>query len=201
MMPKDQFFRYHGRSMWPGFQDGDLLELELLPFAHINVGDCLVYRSIRGQAAVHRVVAKGHALVTRGDAMLSIDLEPVTEQQIIGRVIRRHRFGRESFVSGGICGRFAGFFYHYAGRLDPQRHARGGRLACIFRDTVGTVLTPLWKRAVVKRLTCNGDKDLIIWVWGSAVIGSKEASRQQWTIVWPWCLLVRNPVEIEDSRH
>ncbi len=68
-----RLFRYHGLSMWPCFQEGDLLEILPVDWAKIRIGDCLVFWGENGQQVVHRVTGKGKSLRTRGDAFKKAD--------------------------------------------------------------------------------------------------------------------------------
>ena len=52
------FLRYRGRSMWPIFQDGDLLEVEPVEWQELRVGDCITYHSGDDKTLItHRIIA------------------------------------------------------------------------------------------------------------------------------------------------
>lgn len=185
-----QLFRYHGRSMWPCFQEGDLLAYDLVEPTRVRRGDCIAYTSLDGQLAVHRVVAVDAGWMTRGDALPSNDSENVTADRLIGRVTRRYRFGRCTAVSGGCRGRIAGLVYRYAGRIDPQRQTRGGRLARRLRTLCRLVLRMVGANGTAQRLQRQGEPDLVLWKLGKAYVGRKDEQAQAWAIAWPWSLLV-----------
>ena len=182
-------FRYHGRSMWPCFQDGDLLEFEPCTLADIHVGDCVAYTSGDGKRVAHRVVAKGHALTTRGDALPDVDEAAVSGDRLVGRIIRRHRLGRASRVKGGLTGRLAGRFFCYAGRIDPQRDALGGKVARALRSLSMAILKRFWNMGREEKLTNGDGREIVFWMIGGKAIGKKNNSRG-WQIAWPWCILV-----------
>ena len=93
-------FRSSGRSMYPSIREGELITVEPVVASDVTLGDIVLYRSEKGVIA-HRVVGTSPAQSSvlspqyflRGDASLSRD-EPVTPEQILGRVIRVERDGR-----------------------------------------------------------------------------------------------------------
>jgi len=182
--------RYHGRSMWPCFQEGDLLACQPVAPAQVRVGDCIAYRSRDGQQVVHRVVARQKGWRTRGDALPACDENVVAADQLLGRVIHRHRFGQVSSVAGGIPGRIAGRFYHYAGRIDPSRPSRGGRLARGLRALAAPLLRSCRRHGSAQRLMRGEQEDLWLWKCGKVYVGQKHPQSGEWRLVWPWCLVV-----------
>lgn len=185
-----QAFQYRGRSMWPCFQEGDLLTLEPVPFHRIRVGDCIAYHSPKGHIAVHRVVAKDDRLHTRGDAMKSIDSETLKEGQIIGRVAMRHRLDRSSHVLGGLPGRMARHVFQYGGRINPASPSRGGKLARMIRKVSTFVL---------RNLRCSGGSQTFmrhdgstsrVWRLGGKAIGRQASETSAWVIPWPWAVII-----------
>lgn len=188
-------FRYHGRSMWPCFQDGDLLEFEPCVLAEVRVGDCVAYADGDGKRIAHRVAAKCDVLTTRGDALPEVDDTAVSADRLVGRIIRRHRLGQASRVSGGLAGRLAGRFFCYAGRLDPQRDAFGGKVARALRKISMVVLKGFWKMGREEKLTNGDGREVVFWMLGSRAIG-KRGNGREWRIAWPWSILVA----VEEDR-
>jgi len=184
-------FRYQGRSMWPCFQEGDLLEYRPYCMADIQVGDCIVYKTEDERHVTHRVVSKGGTLITRGDAFSAEDKDPVHANQVIGKVTDRHRMGKVSRVTGGTRGQIAGMFYRYAGRIDPQRNARGGKLARRLQAISMVVFKPLWDKGHKKRLKRGDEGDITLWVLGEIIIGRQDDQTLEWAVTWPWNLLVQ----------
>lgn len=194
---KDNIFRYTGLSMWPCFQEGDLLEIESVATAQIRMGDCVVFFDHGSQRVVHRVYCKGHNLKTRGDAFKHADEHAVPPHRVIGRVVCRYRMGRRVSITNGIIGHVAGRLYHFAGRIDPQRRSRGGRLARAIQKLSLTGLKPLWQRGRIHTLQRNGEPPVVVWRLGTFTVGSQDAASKEWTVLWPWKIMVKLPLEAE----
>jgi len=181
-------FLYRGTSMWPCFQEGDLLEIvPLSEIKEVRCGDCLVWRDEQGRYVAHRVIGVCGGLQTRGDALPHNDLAGLP-REILGRVVRRYRFGRGSAVAGGFAGRMAGIFYHYAGRIDPERNALGGRLARIIQRLISPLLRP-WLRQGY-RLESEGEKQLSEWKLGETTLAVRSPATGNWQTTWPWRVVI-----------
>ena len=196
----EKLFRYHGLSMWPCFQERDLLEIEPVEMAMIRVGDCLVFRGEEDQQVVHRVLGKGIVLTTRGDAFKQADEHTVSEHSVIGRVVYRHRMGRRTSVANGLIGHAAGRIFHFAGRIDPQRCTRGGHIGISICRLSLTGLRPLWQRGKVHSLQRIGEVPVTVWKLGSLTVGSQAHSSKEWTVLWPWRIVVRLPLGDEGEK-
>ncbi len=89
-------FRPSGRSMYPSIREGEVITVEPVQASDVKIADIVLYRSERGLIA-HRVIEislrDSRVFGLRGDASLSCD-EPVTAQQILGRVVGVKRNGR-----------------------------------------------------------------------------------------------------------
>ncbi len=194
MKSTTKMFRYQGLSMWPCFQEGDLLELLSVDFSQIRIGDCIAYSAVGEQLAVHRVIGKrDDGLITRGDALSEADNAPVQEYQINGRVTYRHRFGKECSVSGGVRGRITGLFYRYAGRIDPNRSSRGGKLARGIRATSTIVFRMLSYACVARSMKLTGEQKIIVWELKGRIIGRQDSDKAEYPLVWPWSVFVELP--------
>jgi hypothetical protein len=196
---KGRYLHYHGLSMWPCFQDNDLLEIAPISMEEVRVGDCLVYRGADSQQVVHRVIDKQENLTTRGDAMAHADEHPVLPHQIIGRVVSRHRLGRKIPVANSVAGRLAGRFFHLAGRIDPQRRSRGGRLARGVQRLCSIGLKPLWSRGRTRTLQRTGEAPVVVWGWGQVVIGRQDPKDGEWAFSWPWRVFVKAPEGVKQE--
>lgn len=193
-MTSIRMFRYQGLSMWPLFQDGDLLELTPVAFSQIRIGDCVAYNTSIGKQAVHRVVGiKEDGLLTRGDALPVPDDRPVAGDQIIGRVKYRHRFGQKGLITRGLRGQFSGIFYRYAGRIDPNRPSRGGKLARGIRATSSTVFRMLSFSCVARTMKVAGGEKVIVWELKGRIIGRQDSERPEGLMAWPWSIFVQRP--------
>jgi signal peptidase len=91
-------FRAPGRSMQPTILDGEVITVAPVASPDVKKGDIILYRSDIGVTA-HRVVRidRRNGAITRfifrGDAPGSPD-EPVTVQQVLGKVVWVDRGGR-----------------------------------------------------------------------------------------------------------
>jgi hypothetical protein len=180
--------------MWPCFQEGDLLELAPIDFDQVRTGDCIAYSSTSGEQAVHRVVGKkGSGLITRGDALPEPDNGPVFGNQIIGRVMYRHRFGQKCFMPRGLRGQFYGFFYRYAGRIDPKRPSRGGKLARGIRATSSLVFRRLSYVCVARTMKVAGEEKVVVWELKGRIIGREGPGKPEGLMTWPWSIFVQLP--------
>lgn len=92
-------FRARGSSMQPMVRDGDVLDVWPADSVSIDVGDIILYRSIRKGIVVHRVVGmyrqdENTTLVVKGDSVRTADPE-VHESQVLGRIVSIERRGRK----------------------------------------------------------------------------------------------------------
>jgi signal peptidase I len=102
-------FVYNGPSMRPTFRPGHLLYVR--PEAHrIAPGDVIVFAREEGHV-VHRVIAvTASGLITRGDNNRLNDPQPITPEQVIGRVELVGDKDRLRPVRGGRTGLVAARF-------------------------------------------------------------------------------------------
>jgi len=105
---------YFGESMLGTFHSGDYLTLELVVLGDIRVGDLIAYRldieqDRETRNIVHRVVSViPGGLILRGDNNSKNDINVITEQEIIGRVVYLERNGKTRRVSNGMIGMLRG---------------------------------------------------------------------------------------------
>lgn len=186
--PPPTVFRYHGKSMWPCFQEGDLLAVEAVDPNRVQVGDCVLWSEETGRWVVHRVVGLRGGLCTRGDAMAQHDCHGNQAPMISGRVIRRYRSGRWTRIAGGGVGRWTGVFYRYAGRIDPQRNARGGKLAKLIRALAWPVLKSLVSRRELRPEDCPAKEMTVVWRFAGQIVATHSPGGE---LPWPWRLILR----------
>jgi signal peptidase I len=182
-------FRYDGRSMWPLFQPGDLLFVERVLPNQLRPGDCIVYQKGKEkESIVHRVVSVKFKIRTRGDARPIEDNEPILPEWITGRVVTRIRFGRPAKIHGGAIGIWQGTLFHYAGRLDPNRKSRGGKIARICQRLLGPIFIP-WLRWGKVTTFHAPDGISIYFVFCKHPIAKYKEKGQTWNIIWPYSLM------------
>ena len=178
--------RYRGRSMWPLFQDGDILVALPIDLDEVRRGDCVLVAAPPGDPFVHRVVLTRPALVTKGDAHRQADDPAPSGPALLGRVVERVRDGRRRAVAGGVGGRVQGRLLGQLGRLDPTVSGRAGQAA----RGVRVLLRPLGRRALL-RARATADPDGLLRVEGrSGRVLLREQEDGRWTAPWPVCLAV-----------
>lgn len=108
----EELNNYTGPSMNPTFKAGDGLVVVPYKDKKIRPGDVITFRpKDRSHNVVHRVIrVDRHGVYTRGDNNNKVDPWILTPDDIIGRVVSAKRKNREFPVSGGLRGRFYGFF-------------------------------------------------------------------------------------------
>ena len=96
-------FIYHGLSMTPTFQPGQVLYVRPMAVMLLS-GDVVVYKSGE-KLIVHRIKAiQGEGIITRGDNNLDEDPYLVRPEQIIGVVESAGDWDRQRPVTGGRSG-------------------------------------------------------------------------------------------------
>jgi hypothetical protein len=99
-------FRPGGQSMRPAIEDGEAALVEPVRPAQVRRGDIILYRFERGVIAhrVRRIEKRGKEFVftTRGDASRTDDA-PVTETDLLGRVVAVERDGRAIPLAGRLA--------------------------------------------------------------------------------------------------
>lgn len=166
--------------MWPGFQDGDLLACRPTAFNRVRIGDCVLYRQFDQRLVVHRVVGRCEGLlVTKGDYLANTDRAPIAPQQLLGIIVSRRRLGQERIVRGSWRGVLWGRWSRLAGRLDPDRPARSGRLARGLRKLCRPLSVFLCRRGAY----CDRNGRLI-WKIGNIPLAGKTTDGT-WQVPWP----------------
>lgn len=98
---------YRGESMLRVFVPGDLLRVEKLTAAQIEIGDIIVFDTPRGTVTVHRVIERlgDGKLRTMGDNNPRPDPNTVAPDAVVMRVVSvRRTDGREEPVTRGKTG-------------------------------------------------------------------------------------------------
>lgn len=105
--PGENWRIYRGNSMSMVFVPGDLLRVENLKAAQVEVGDIIVFNTPRGTVTVHRVIEKTTegVLRTMGDNNHGPDFAPIPPGTTVSRVVEvRRSDGRLEAVSRGVAG-------------------------------------------------------------------------------------------------
>jgi hypothetical protein len=184
----DLTFAYHGPSMWPTFQEGDVLVAERVDPSQLRRGDCIVFQTAPGAPyTIHRLVRTRPDLRAQGDACPRPDDFPVSPDSVLGRVRALVRLGRVRRVRGGWWGWLSSRWLRYAGRLDPYRNSRGGRLARAFARLCGEVTHRLPLRATTLCLT-TPENETTCLMRGRRIIGRWDEQQHRWVFPWPGSL-------------
>lgn len=180
--------RYCGASMWPCFQDGDLLEVIPATPEQVGIGDCVVLQAADGTLIAHRVVGRRPGLRTRGDALRRDDDIGPAAPRLTGRIVARQRLGRRSLVTGGWPGWLAGRLFYVAGRIDPQRPGRGGQLGRMVRG----ICAPLTGPVISRLMSSSREQEPAATSrnLGGWVVAQRDRPDAAWQIRWPWRLFV-----------
>ena len=96
-------------------------------------------------------------------------------------------------VRGGLVGRVSGFLYHYAGRIDPNRSSRGGKLARVIRASSTLVFRMLNCACVARTLKLTGGDKITVWELQGRVIGRQDSRKSENFLAWPWSVFVELP--------
>ncbi|MCL5289123.1 MAG: signal peptidase I [Acidobacteria bacterium] len=110
--------RVFGGSMWPWLRSGDALFVRREDATHIHLGEVVLFVR-EGRLFAHRVIRKSSrdgrpVLITKGDALPRADA-PLAESELLGRVVRVRRAGREFALDSPqrrALGRAAAFVTH-----------------------------------------------------------------------------------------
>jgi hypothetical protein len=181
--------RYTGRSMWPSFQEGDLLIAVARPQRAIRRGDCIVFSGADGRCAVHRVVRTHPQLLTRGDALSASDEDPVDPEGLLGVVVERVRLGRTVGIAGGLRGSATGRILGRAGRLDPLWSGRGAAVARLLRVLAHPLARLLVDRATVVPMNEHGSPAFV--THHGRVMAASGEDGSGWVIPWPLTLVIQ----------
>jgi len=178
--------------MWPCLQEGDLLEIQPAGLERLRAGDCIIYRMNDCETRVTHRISDIHngTIRTRGDALLKLDELGVSANQIVGRVVGRYRLGELKPVQGGVKGRFLKGFYHYAGRLDPQRAARGGRAARLLRGRLQWLAAWFYRHGTVQKFSDTDGERERYWFIGQRPWARFAYAEKSWLVPWPQSLLI-----------
>lgn len=181
----NMIYAYHGRSMWPTFQEGDLLIVEPVDPSQLRRGDCIVFLT-RPEAphTIHRIVTLRPEIWARGDARPCRDDEPVNPASIAGRVRARVRCGSQRGVRGGGQGLLSGKLMYYAGLLDPYKDSRGGRVARGIAWVCG-IATRYWLRHTRTLALASPTGEVIYLMLGQKAIAHWDKEHGLWAVPWP----------------
>ena len=186
-------FGYRGGSMWPLFQNGDVVVVKRVPLEQLRAGDCIAFRRPgQEQTTIHRIHRLKPDIRTRGDARPAADDEPVDPSWIEGRAEARIRYGHPTRLLGGLVGRWAGMFYSQVGKLNPSLGTRGGRAARQIQRLLRPAARLRLHRARVASFAVSDDRRRDYLIVGGRVVGAWDERGSAWLVAWP-CRLCIDP--------
>jgi signal peptidase I len=185
---------YIGKSMWPTFRPGDLLEVAPL-HRFPRSGDVVMFRQGDSETddcpVVHRVramTAKG--FVTQGDNSPYPDSQCVSLDQIVGIVTHVHRGGKFLHVHGGRYGLWT------LRRLVAARAIR--RILRLSLHTMygqmrdSGILARIWQPQVSLLRINSPDGTLIKYLWRGRTIARWWPRQNKFECRKPWDLVIKN---------
>ena len=184
------FVRYRGRSMWPTFQEGDILKVIRILSDDIEIGDCILWKKPDGEETiVHRLIGTRPQLRTKGDFHSEEDDAPPLPAWIEGRIVSRIRFGRERNVRSGRSGIWAGRLNGLAGRINPESPGRGGKIA----RTIQAVSSPVFGIFTVITKNSKNETPVCRLRWSGHIIGMFASATEKTTLRWPYSIFLKHP--------
>lgn len=191
---------YRGRSMVSTFRPGDYLTIGPASLESVQTGDVIVFEGLDAagepDVIVHRVVGvRPEGLATRGDNNPWADGDPVTGDNLLGRVTHFERGGRRRRVRGGQWGLL------YARLLCGRRWAvwRGRQAAASlgrrpYRWLRNSGLAPrLWQPAITRvYLVADGDP-VVKYVCGGRTVARWWPETGRFQCRKPYDLIISRP--------
>lgn len=198
---------YRGASMLGTFRQSDRLLVQRTHLAVVRVGDVVLFRRTRPNGTreeiVHRVVAlRPGGLITRGDNRDVIDQEPVTEENLVGRVTHVDRKGRTRRLAGGRHGMLRVALRR---RLQRVRRCTGRLLASIARWPYSWLRDSglarrLWRPKITRLVVAGIRGPVVKYIVRGRAVAKWSPVRNRFWCRTPYQLLIQFPGEEgEDS--
>ncbi len=195
MQPPNLFYR--GSSMKGTFSPGDKLIIEKIPFARIKKGDLVIFSreaAENNDFIVHRVAdIAPDGLITRGDNCRGRDIGLVTEEKVIGRVIRFDRMGKIHQARNGWLGLLRAGTLH--GRIQVAHAAKFYfRKPYVLIRNSGIVMK-LWHPEIETIFFETAHGPLAKYVHEHKTVATCWIERNRWWIKRPYDLIIRPELE------
>jgi hypothetical protein len=179
------------------FRPGDRLEVESTSLDDLAVGDVILFHSnISDNAIVHRIVeSTSYGLVTRGDSNKSIDLNLVTAENILGRVMYYERTGQKRRVWNGQMGIYWAKWLHLREWLFCFFKMLGRGCYSLMRKN--QIAHWFWRPTITQiTLTLSG-KILIKYLHNGRTVAHWWPSRHYFECRKPYDLVIPNPENVK----
>jgi signal peptidase I len=190
---KINFVFYAGRSMAGTFKESDRLKIEKSRMSEIKIGYVAVFISAKeGEKethCVHRVVSfADKGLITRGDNNPKNDEEPVTEENLIGKVTHYERNGKIHKVWNGRLGLLRARGLH--GRLHVIRTTKFflRKPYRLFKKT--GILAKFWRPEIETIYFETQDGPLVKYVHKGKTVASCWVDSNRWWFRRPYDFII-----------
>jgi len=173
------------------FLQGDFLYIHDIDLKNFSKGDVVAFRnSIKDNLVVHRVVKiSKNNLTTKGDNNPFVDPLPVERSNLVGKVDKFERRGKEYKVKGGLSGlyiaevkfsfrRFIFWLYKKITSLSPIRF-------------LGRLLLNSNLEKIMKIKINSADGIVIKWVLKGKMIAQKGPEKNYFYIKKPFDLIIK----------
>ena len=173
---------------------GDILEIEPCSLESLHPGDIVVFKKLHEESKndliTHRVVnVNGNFLRTRGDNAKYIDVFPVTQKNLIGKVKKFERKGKYSKVKGGIAELYLARSKYFCRRFLVFLYMKLSQLPIICK-TLKTFLRIRFRN--IKKISINSPQGKIIkWVYKQKVIAIKGPGAGDFYCQKPFDLIIK----------
>ncbi len=176
---------------------GDIVSIREIAIEYLSIGDVIVFRNNYNEFGesliVHRIVdKKGGLLITKGDNNKIVDQHPITQKDIVGKVISVHREGKILKISGGRFGLIIAKFKYFLRRIQSVIYKRITRIPVIRR--IGKSVLNVYSKDIKKISLKSKDGIIIKWVHNKKVIARKDPDSNFISIKKPFDLIIEKKI-------
>lgn len=155
------------------FRAADFLSLEPFDLKSLCVGDIIAYRrdNINGDPIVHRIIQVGKGnLITKGDNNQRPDIFPISESNLLGKVVAFERGGKTFKVRGGTMGLILARARYVLRRARYLLINKMRRFLPVRR--IGNIVFYLWKPKIQKLKFSTAEGPVVKWVYRNSTIAT-----------------------------
>jgi len=172
---------------------GDIVFLRETTIQELSKGDVIVFRDnhdvFSESLIVHRIIDKRKdLLITKGDNNKTVDQYPITQKDIVGKVISLHREGRNRKISGGYFGLIIAKSKYFLRRIRSMIYKRITRIPMIRQ--IGKSVLNVYSKDIKKINLKSKDGIIIKWVHNKKVIARKDPDSSFVSIKKPFDLII-----------
>ncbi len=176
--------------MQPTFRTGHLLYVRP-EVQDVKPGDVVVYEQA-GRYIVHRVISIGNlGYVTRGDNNPFADDDPVTPEQVIGRVEMGENSGEISSISSGWLGMWLVRFGRATRGLEPGLRLIFGWPYRFLK--ANRFIVRIWKPTISQVHLKNDNGNLVKYIYHKKTVAVWDVSLGRFECRKPFDLIITHP--------